>query len=160
MQISSRDYFFCKQFHYIIYFWCVTAIFCNFRYTIPIFKKGRKRELNLDDVYRIPESFASKRLGDALEKTKELMSIDEKSVSLKKLLWKHYAKTYFFLGVLQLIVRTSIMYVSQRNQSQTHNAKTNLLSESSSRFFWKSSSTTSRINPPFPSRTLTSTVPL
>ncbi|XP_049822512.1 ATP-binding cassette sub-family C member 4 isoform X2 [Aethina tumida] len=80
-----------------------------FLYTIPIFKKGRKRELNLDDVYGIPESFASKRLGDALEKTKELMSIDEKSVSLKQLLWKHYAKTYLFLGVLQLIVRTSII---------------------------------------------------
>ncbi|CAH0557789.1 unnamed protein product [Brassicogethes aeneus] len=80
-----------------------------FLYTLPLFKTARKRDLNLDDVYEVVSEFKAANVGKSLEEKWTFLKIKNTSISLYKLIWSQYGKSYLLLGLIQLICKSSIV---------------------------------------------------
>lgn len=84
----------------------VALIILFLRYTIPLFRKGFKKDLEEDDLYEVIKTCRSKDLGDKLELQYEIDKKHHKKPSLVRALWGVFGKTYIWLGIAQLIMRT------------------------------------------------------
>lgn len=84
----------------------VTPAILFSRYTIPLFKRGFKKDLEEDDLYEVIKTCRSKDLGDKLELQYEIDKKHHKNPSLVRALWGVFGKTYIWLGIAQLIMRT------------------------------------------------------
>jgi ATP-binding cassette subfamily C (CFTR/MRP) protein 4 len=91
-------------------------IFCS--YSFDLFKKGFKKDLDEDDLYEVLTSCRSKTLGDLLETQWEVDKKKNKRPSLVRVLWACFGKTYMMYGVMQLIMRTVLVYVAHLLHSQ------------------------------------------
>lgn len=82
--------------------------FLYFSYTIGLFKKCYKKEIDNNDVYDTVPAFSSKYLGDKLEKVWLRESVDRQP-SILKVLLRFYGPGYFVLGLIQLSMRSVVM---------------------------------------------------
>ncbi|XP_023311681.1 probable multidrug resistance-associated protein lethal(2)03659 [Anoplophora glabripennis] len=84
----------------------------TFFYTYPIFKKGRRKPLDDEDVYEVIPKFSSKKLGDNLEDYWELERKKKgNEASVIRVLISCFAKKYLFIGFIQLCVKTSLILI-------------------------------------------------
>ncbi|XP_076253709.1 ATP-binding cassette sub-family C member 4-like [Rhynchophorus ferrugineus] len=95
-----------------------------FWFTTPILRKGKKDGLEESDIYRILPKFNSIQLGNDLESrwyNKNGKVIGDKlngQESIFKCLVKYYGCYYMFLGVIQLFMRTGILFLQPRALSK------------------------------------------
>ena len=62
-------------------------------------------------MYEVLASCKSKNLGDQMEAQWDLDKKKYKTPSLLRVLWACFGKTYLVFGVVQLIMRTVLVYV-------------------------------------------------
>ena len=80
-----------------------------FSYTVTLFRKGHKQDLEEDDLYEVLSDYRSKELGDQLEAEWEKEKKRGKGISIFRVLWSCYGWEYFLLGLIQLIIKTTMM---------------------------------------------------
>ncbi|EFA04139.1 probable multidrug resistance-associated protein lethal(2)03659 [Tribolium castaneum] len=90
----------------------------SFFYTLKLFRKGYKNDLEEDDLYEVLKSYRSKELGDQLEAEWEKQKKQGKNNSIVRLLWACYGWQYFLLGLVQLIVKTTMIVVQPQALSK------------------------------------------
>ncbi|CAH1183157.1 unnamed protein product [Phaedon cochleariae] len=83
----------------------------TFFYTINLFKKSNVKDLEDTDVYDIIPYLESKKLGDALEDQWLKQQKNKKQPSLLRALTVCFGKRYLILGLIQLIVKISLVMV-------------------------------------------------
>ncbi|XP_044266488.1 probable multidrug resistance-associated protein lethal(2)03659 [Tribolium madens] len=107
----------------------------TFFYTVKLFRKGAKRELEEEDLYEVLPKYKSDRLGDEFEREWEKQKSKRDRNSILRLLWACYGKEIFFLGVSQLAVKTLMIFIqphalskiiSYFNPNQTEMTKNDL----------------------------------
>jgi ATP-binding cassette subfamily C (CFTR/MRP) protein 4 len=81
----------------------------SFFYTLRLFRKGCKHDLEEDDLYEVLSKYRSKQLGDQLEQEWEKQKSRGQKNSILRLLWACYGWEYFLLGLSQLVVKTTMM---------------------------------------------------
>ncbi|KAJ8925147.1 hypothetical protein NQ315_001332 [Exocentrus adspersus] len=69
----------------------------TFGYTLGLFRKGFRKELEEDDIYEVIRKCRSKRCGD---KTEQQWN---KSASIYRLLWKRFGKTFILIGIATIV---------------------------------------------------------
>jgi hypothetical protein len=80
-----------------------------FSYTLKLFRKGLKRDLEEHDLYEVLTNYRSKQLGDQLEAEWEKQKKKGPNNSIFRLLWTCYGWEYFLLGLTQLTIKTILM---------------------------------------------------
>ncbi|KAH0820895.1 hypothetical protein GEV33_001896 [Tenebrio molitor] len=74
-----------------------------FAYTFQLFGKGYKKELQVDDLYKVLPDYESKTLGDQLEEEWEKETKIRGCVSVVRLLVHCFGLNFFLLGCFQLV---------------------------------------------------------
>lgn len=77
----------------------------HFRYLLGFFKKGYKKELEEEDLYKVVESCESKKCGDNLEIQWR------KTPSLVKTLINQFGMTYFIVCLITVLWTETNTYV-------------------------------------------------
>jgi hypothetical protein len=72
-------------------------------YTFQLFGKGNKKELQVDDLYKVLPDYESKTLGDQLEEEWEKETKIRGCVSVVRLLVHCYCQNFSLLGCFQLV---------------------------------------------------------
>uniref|UniRef100_A0A0U9HY04 Putative ABCC protein n=1 Tax=Chrysomela populi TaxID=154003 RepID=A0A0U9HY04_CHRPP len=85
-----------------------------FLFTFDLFKKSRVKDLDEDDVYNIIPFLGSKKLGDALEDRWVEQQKKQGRPSLIRALTACFGKRYFVLGLIQLVVKISLILIQPR----------------------------------------------
>lgn len=83
----------------------IKITFCGFSFTFEIFKKGIKRDLEEDDIYKIIKDYKAEKLGDFLEQEWDKEKI-KKNPSILKVMFRLFGKRYFAYGFMQVIMKT------------------------------------------------------
>ncbi|KAJ8954540.1 hypothetical protein NQ318_000774 [Aromia moschata] len=89
---------------------CILSII-TFFYTLPLFKKGRKKKLDDDDVYEIVSKYSSQKVGNNLENHWYSEKKKGNTPSVIRVIISCYGKKYIFLGIVQLCVRTALIFI-------------------------------------------------
>jgi hypothetical protein len=82
------------------------------RYTLKLFVQGYRKDLEERDLYQVPTTLRSRFLGDQYEKVWSEEQRKKRKPSLVRLLLKCHGLYYFFLGLSQLVLKTTFMYNS------------------------------------------------
>ncbi|CAH1105159.1 unnamed protein product [Psylliodes chrysocephalus] len=93
---------------------CSILTLITFFYTFRLFKKGRKKALEDEDIYEIPSWLSSEKLGNELEDTWTTQKKNSKDPSLIRALIMSFGKGFLFLGIIQLAVKTVIIFVQPK----------------------------------------------
>ncbi|KAJ8983685.1 hypothetical protein NQ317_003473 [Molorchus minor] len=104
----------------------------TFFYTLPLFKKGRKRNLDDADVYEVVPKCSSENLGNALENYWFKERRSNRNPSVIRALFSCYGKKYLLAGFVQFCVKTAFVFIQPAavgkfvgyfQQGQTHISK-------------------------------------
>ncbi|KAL1513293.1 hypothetical protein ABEB36_002717 [Hypothenemus hampei] len=81
----------------------------TFFYSIPLLKKGKKKDIEEKDIYRVIPEFQAQALGDKLESNWRQEKKNNKNASIIKCLVKTFGLTYLLFAIVQLICSTAII---------------------------------------------------
>ncbi|KAJ3656713.1 hypothetical protein Zmor_015763 [Zophobas morio] len=107
----------------------------SFFYTLRLFRKGTRRDLEEEDLYEVLPKYTSKRLGDKFEREWERQKKQNNKNSILRLLWAVFGKHVILLGITQLISKTILIIfhphalskiISYFNPGQTEMTKNDL----------------------------------
>ncbi|CAG9854241.1 unnamed protein product [Phyllotreta striolata] len=90
----------------------------TFFYTFSLFRKGRKKTLEDEDIYEIPAWLSSEKLGNELEDTWLAQKKNSENPSLATAIFKSFGKGFLLLGVVQLAVKTVIIFIKPKALSK------------------------------------------
>ncbi|CAH1105157.1 unnamed protein product [Psylliodes chrysocephalus] len=90
---------------------CSILSLITFFYTFRLFKKGRKKALEDEDIYEIPSWLSSEKLGNELEDTWTTQKKKNENPSLTRALIMSFGKGILFLGIIQFVVKTVLIFV-------------------------------------------------
>ncbi|RZB38623.1 ABC membrane domain containing protein, partial [Asbolus verrucosus] len=90
----------------------------SFFYTLKLFRKGYKQDLEEEDLYEVLSNYRSKDLGDQLEREWEKQKRKGQRNSIFRVLWACYGWEYLILGLAQLVVKTTMIILQPKALSK------------------------------------------
>jgi hypothetical protein len=78
-------------------------------YTLRLFRKGAKRELEEEDLYEVLSKCKASKLGDRMEQEWEKQKEKGKKNSILRLVIACYGVEIFLLGLTQLVEKIAVM---------------------------------------------------